>query len=298
MARPRRRRPPAPRPPQEHGPPGVSAHGDQGRPVGQLRGQVPNPAGAAAAAASNPGRLRDPGKEEGGPRGDQQAVGSGQPILPVKGEPAFTGIVNAANASNGVIPIPLDAPEGASRLWRRRPRARNANQPFFQLRLTGVEQPPNDSAYIVWFVLAYRLMLPVSALGVDPRGRSRSLLSGPGESAPGPANRDFGNRRPMPAGSTSSRAPTATSPEAAESTSTSAAGLGAGAPACARMSSTSTSTWTRGYRGTTTRSTRPPWRRSTIAALTRSATSPRAPRSAFAPTTGGMSGSTGAIATA
>ena len=70
-------------------PPGVSAHGDQGRPVGQLRGQVPDPARAAAAARSNPGRLRDPGQEEGGPRGDPagrrqrtaDSLGEGRPRL-------------------------------------------------------------------------------------------------------------------------------------------------------------------------------------------------------------------------
>ena len=42
----------------------------------------------------------------------QKAVKSGQPIFSVKGDPAFTGIVNAANASNDVIPIPLDASPG------------------------------------------------------------------------------------------------------------------------------------------------------------------------------------------
>jgi hypothetical protein len=83
----------------------------------------------------------------------QKAVSSGQPIFPVKGEPAFTGIVNPANASKRVIPIPLEADtgvrgSGAAALGLA------ANEPFFQLKLTGVEQPPQDSAYIVWFVLA------------------------------------------------------------------------------------------------------------------------------------------------
>ncbi len=41
-----------------------------------------------------------------------RAVESGQPIFAVKGEPAFTGIVNPANAGNGVIPIPLEAGGG------------------------------------------------------------------------------------------------------------------------------------------------------------------------------------------
>ena len=86
-------------------------------------------------------------------RAIQAAVTSGQPILPVKGRPAFTGIVNAANARDRVIPIPLEASRGtrgsgAAALGLTR------NQPFFQVELSGVEQPPNDSAYIAWFVLA------------------------------------------------------------------------------------------------------------------------------------------------
>jgi hypothetical protein len=84
----------------------------------------------------------------------QQAVGSGQPILSVKGDPAFTGIVNAAQARNGVIPIPLRAGRGVQGSGAAALLVRNANQAFFQVRLTGVEQPPNDSAYIAWFVLA------------------------------------------------------------------------------------------------------------------------------------------------
>jgi hypothetical protein len=84
----------------------------------------------------------------------KKAVSSGQPIFPVKGEPAFTGIVNSANASNRVIPIPLEAGTGVRGSGAAALGLAGSNQPFFQLKLTGVEQPPQGSAYIVWFVLA------------------------------------------------------------------------------------------------------------------------------------------------
>jgi hypothetical protein len=84
----------------------------------------------------------------------RDAVNSGQPIIPVKGQSAFTGIVNNANASNRVIPIPLEASAGIRGSGAAALGLAEANQPFFQLKLTGVEQPPQGSAYIVWFVLA------------------------------------------------------------------------------------------------------------------------------------------------
>jgi hypothetical protein len=84
----------------------------------------------------------------------KKAVQSGQPIFPVKGEPIFTGIVNTANASNQVIPIPLKAGQGVRGEAAAALGLARANQPFFQLKLSGVEQPPQGSAYIVWFVLA------------------------------------------------------------------------------------------------------------------------------------------------
>jgi hypothetical protein len=84
----------------------------------------------------------------------KKAVSSGQPIFAVKGDPAFTGIVNSANASNGVIPIPLKASTGVRGSGAAALGLARGNQPFFQLKLTGVEQPPQGSAYILWFVLA------------------------------------------------------------------------------------------------------------------------------------------------
>ena len=84
----------------------------------------------------------------------RDAVNSGQPIIPVKGQSSFTGIVNTANASNRVIPIPLEASAGVRGSGAAALGLAGANQPFFQLKLTGVEQPPQGSVYIVWFVLA------------------------------------------------------------------------------------------------------------------------------------------------
>jgi hypothetical protein len=84
----------------------------------------------------------------------RKAVESGQPIFSVKGEPSFTGIVNSANASGGVIPIPLQAGKGVRGKGSAALGVTGANEPFFQLKLSGVEQPPKGSAYIVWFVLA------------------------------------------------------------------------------------------------------------------------------------------------
>ena len=82
------------------------------------------------------------------------AVNSGQPIFPVQGKPAFTGIVNPANARNQVIPIALRAGRGVKGSGAAALGLADANRPFFQVRLTGVDQAPQGSAYIAWFVLA------------------------------------------------------------------------------------------------------------------------------------------------
>jgi hypothetical protein len=84
----------------------------------------------------------------------KQAVDSGQPILPVEGRTAFTGIVNSANAQKRVIPIPLTASKGVPGSGAAALGVASANQPFFDVRLTGVKPAPKGSAYIVWFVLA------------------------------------------------------------------------------------------------------------------------------------------------
>ena len=84
----------------------------------------------------------------------KKAVSSGQPILAVEGKTAFTGIVNSANARKGVIPIPLTASKGVSGSGAAALGVASANQPFFDLRLTGIKPAPKGSAYIAWFVLA------------------------------------------------------------------------------------------------------------------------------------------------
>jgi hypothetical protein len=82
------------------------------------------------------------------------AVSSRQPIIPVEGKTAFTGIVNAAKAQKNVIPIPLRAQGGVSGSGAAALGVAKGNQAFFDLKLTGLDQAPKDSAYIVWFVLA------------------------------------------------------------------------------------------------------------------------------------------------
>jgi hypothetical protein len=84
----------------------------------------------------------------------KKAVDSKQPILPVEGKTAFTGIVNAANAQKNLIPIPLQASKGFPGSGSAALGLASANQPFFDLRLSGVKQAPKGSAYIVWFVFA------------------------------------------------------------------------------------------------------------------------------------------------
>jgi hypothetical protein len=81
------------------------------------------------------------------------AVNSRQPILSVQGKTAFTGVVNPANARKGVIPIPLQAAQGVSGTGAAALGVAKAKQTLFELRLTGVEQPPKGSAYILWFVV-------------------------------------------------------------------------------------------------------------------------------------------------
>ena len=84
----------------------------------------------------------------------KKAVSNGQPILPVEGRTAFTGIVNSANAHKSVIPIPLTASNGVPGSGAAALGVAGANRPFFDVRLTGVKPAPKGSAYIVWFVLA------------------------------------------------------------------------------------------------------------------------------------------------
>jgi hypothetical protein len=84
----------------------------------------------------------------------QQAVTNKQPIFPVEGKTTFTGIVNTANASKNVIPIPLKPSKGVNGSGAAALGVASANQPFLDLKLSGVKPAPKGSAYIVWFVVA------------------------------------------------------------------------------------------------------------------------------------------------
>jgi hypothetical protein len=82
------------------------------------------------------------------------AVSSRQPILPVEGRTIFTGVVNTANASKGVIPIPLRAARGVKGSGAAALGVSKKKQAFFELRLSGVAPPPGGSAYILWLVVS------------------------------------------------------------------------------------------------------------------------------------------------
>jgi hypothetical protein len=79
-------------------------------------------------------------------------VNSGRAV-PVEGKTALAGIVNAAKAEKNVIPIPLQSAKGVRGSGAAALGVTNS-KPFFSLKLTGLEQPPKGSAYIVWFVFA------------------------------------------------------------------------------------------------------------------------------------------------
>jgi hypothetical protein len=83
----------------------------------------------------------------------QTALDSKEPLR-VEGKTTFAGIVNSANAQKNVIPIPLQAGKGVQGSGAAALGLAGGNQPFIDLKLTGLEQAPKGSAYIVWFVLA------------------------------------------------------------------------------------------------------------------------------------------------
>ena len=83
----------------------------------------------------------------------QTALDSSQPLR-VEGRTAFAGVVNLGGAQRNVIPIPLRPGKGIKGSGEAALALPRANEPILQLKLTGVEQPPKGSAYIVWFVLA------------------------------------------------------------------------------------------------------------------------------------------------
>ena len=100
----------------------------------------------------------DPGKIDLIPHGviDMPFIDSNffKDVFGVEGKTTFTGIVNPANASKNVIPIPLKASNGVNGSGAAALGVASANQPFLDLRLSGVKPAPKGSAYIVWFVVA------------------------------------------------------------------------------------------------------------------------------------------------
>jgi hypothetical protein len=81
------------------------------------------------------------------------AIDNREPLR-VEGKTAFAGVVNSASARKNVIPIPLQAGKGVQGSGAAALGLASGNQPFFDLKLTGLEQAPQGSAYIVWFVIA------------------------------------------------------------------------------------------------------------------------------------------------
>ena len=72
-----------------------------------------------------------------------------------EGRTAFTGIVNVGKRpEEPSYPIPLKASKGVPGSGAAALGLASANQPFFDLRLSGVKPAPKGSAYIVWFVFA------------------------------------------------------------------------------------------------------------------------------------------------
>jgi hypothetical protein len=81
-----------------------------------------------------------------------KALDNGKPSR-VSGKTSFAGILNTANAQKNVIPIPLQADKGVRGSGAAALGLAKGSQLFFDLKLTDVDQPPQGSAYVVWFVL-------------------------------------------------------------------------------------------------------------------------------------------------
>ncbi len=152
----RHRRPPA-------RPPTSASSGPQGFPVtdikvpssGRYHNSLLDPEGVPDAPAPDAGRLPDTGREEGGRQGDQ----AGRRAADSRSFRWRAGRRSPASSTRQtlarrVIPIPLTASKGVPGSGAAALGVTNANQPFFDVRLTGVKPAPKGSAYIVWFVLA------------------------------------------------------------------------------------------------------------------------------------------------
>jgi hypothetical protein len=68
----------------------------------------------------------------------------------VQGEPVFLGVLGARQGK--VFPIQLQAGKGIKGSGNAALGVEN-KQPFFQVKLSGLQQPPKGKRYIIWFVL-------------------------------------------------------------------------------------------------------------------------------------------------
>jgi hypothetical protein len=73
-----------------------------------------------------------------------------QQQLEVQGEPVFLGVLGARQGK--VFPIQLQAGKGIKGSGNAALGVEN-KQPFFQVKLSGLQQPPKGKRYIIWFVL-------------------------------------------------------------------------------------------------------------------------------------------------
>ena len=80
----------------------------------------------------------------------QTAVQNKQAILTVQGQKDFVGVVGAKKGN--VLPIQFSARKGVKGSGVAALGVAN-KQPFFQVKLTGLEQPPNGSSYIIWLIV-------------------------------------------------------------------------------------------------------------------------------------------------
>ena len=80
----------------------------------------------------------------------QTAVQNKQAILTVEGQTDFIGVVGSKKGK--VFPIQLTAGKNVKGSGTAALGVTN-KQPFFQVKMTGLAQPPNGSSYIIWLVV-------------------------------------------------------------------------------------------------------------------------------------------------
>jgi len=80
----------------------------------------------------------------------QDAVNNQQAVLTVQGKNMFVGV--AGQPKNKVIPIQLTAAKGVKGSGTAALGVTN-KQAFFQVKLNGLDQPPEGSSYIIWLVV-------------------------------------------------------------------------------------------------------------------------------------------------